>query len=127
MTHNIQEIETAIGLLSLREDNILILHLKEGIEITEDNTKEIISSVNQLTDKKLPLIIIAGSHSLSHYAQVHLSSTQVISKIAMVLEREITRQMYQFLTTTFEPVYEMRIFQGFDEALNWVKTDCILN
>jgi len=118
-----QEIKTAIGLLSLRKDNILVLHLEEGVEISEDNTKEIISSVRQLTDQKLPMIIIAGAHSLSHYAQVHLSSTQVISKVAMVLDREITRQMYQFLTTAFKPVYKMQIFQGFDEALNWVKTD----
>ena len=118
-----REITTDIGPVILSEDDILILRMKEDIEISEDNTKEIITSVSQLTDKELPLIIIAGNHSLSHYAQVHLSQTLIVSKVAMVLEREITRQMYQFLTTTFEPVYEMRIFKGFDEALNWVKTD----
>jgi len=123
MEHTMPEILIRIGPIDLRDDNILVLQMEEGIEISEDDVKEIFTAVSRLTSEKLPLIIIAGSHSLSHYAQTHLFTIQAVSKVAMVLERKLTRHMYESLTRVFKPVYEMRVFHALDEALIWLKED----
>ena len=117
------QIMTRVGPIDLRYDNILMLKMGKGIDISQADVNEIHTAIHRLTSEKLPLIVIAGSHSLSLHAQQYFATTQAFSKLVMVLGKKQTRQIYQFLTEVFRPVYEMKIFNALNKAIAWVKKD----
>ena len=111
-----------VGHMRLWDDEVLMLTLKEGVEIELEGIEELLETSRSMSDDKLPLVIVAWEHTLTRDAHIALAKADVFSCVAMALEKSASRNIYEFVEDTFKPVYEMQIFDTMSEALQWART-----
>ena len=117
-----KSLETRTSRVWVREDGIVQVRVKRGIEIDLEDATEVLDAIRQLAGGKRPMLLdYRWSHSLTHEARVRLFEPQVISALGMLAWTRIARITCEFLLATSKPPYPAKVFTSEQEAVLWLK------
>jgi hypothetical protein len=116
---------TAEAEFRLREDELVFVHLKEGITVDREKMENLIRSAqSQLgTDDTYPFIIEVGSFTHlapdgGQFAQMYEGKTPVHS-LCIVSDSLSVRLAANFYQAVFKPQFAFKMFQSLREAEVW--------
>jgi hypothetical protein len=114
--------ETRTSQVWLREDGIVQVRVKRGVEIEREDADEILDVLRTLSGGRRPMLLdYRWSHSLTLEARIRLFELPVITALAMLAWTHIARISCEFLLSTSNPPYPARVFTSEEEAILWMK------
>jgi hypothetical protein len=114
--------ETRSSQIWLRDDGIVQVRVKRGVEIELEDAEEILAVLRTLSGGKRPMLLdYRWSHSLTLEARIRLLQPPVITALAMLAWTHIAQISCEFLLSNSNPPYPARVLTSEEEAIFWLK------
>lgn len=114
-----KSIDCSIGKLHLRVDQIIEIHITNGIEITEQEVEEMISSLKELSSRPLPALLDHRiPHSFSYHGLVALSKITHINGLALIVTSGLNKRIAEYLQQ-FASSFPIQVFEKKRTAVAW--------
>src|ERR1700751_5338566 len=117
-------IELQTATVSLRNDGIMHIHIKEGNEMQLDDAKEVIEAIGKLGNKqKFPVLIDCGEFAaVDREVRIFSASKEgniYTSADAIAYHSFAHKLLADFYVNHNKPSIPTKIFQDNDEGITW--------
>ena len=125
-TDRIKTIEDRLFTASLREDNIIHVHIKAETSITIRVQQRMEVAYNQLTDSPVPFIFTAGAFiSITKAARenaIKMEDKVPVSSSALIVSNLAHRILANFYYKVNRPQKPLKVFNDFETGIMWLKS-----
>jgi len=120
------QLETRTAQIHRSPDDILMVEIKEGSELTLNNAKENIKALQNLSPESgcRVLVNISQVKSVSRECRAFASSQDThnfITRLALIVNSPVSRVIGNFFLGLNRPPFPLKLFTNKDEAINWLK------
>ncbi len=120
-----RSIETSVARVVLRQDQIVEILVKEGVDITLKDAEELIASIRSLASGLKLVMVIHRPHSIQNDARVELLGSPYADALAFISSSAIGTTVYETLLKMNPPPYPVRIFSRQSQAVEWLHSQVV--
>jgi hypothetical protein len=121
-----KKIESDRIIVTLRDDGIVHVHIKEKVVIDLDCQKEMQETYWKVAEKKRPFIFTAGEFiSLTKDARKNAKTIEdevPVSCTALIVKNLAQKILAEFYYKFDKPKNPLKVFSEFDKGIEWLKT-----
>lgn len=120
------EIKTALGIVTVNEENILVIRYAQDLDFTLENAKALTQTCEEITKGNKVLVIVHTGQfgQMSSETRQYLAGEEIAKHrkaVALVVDNLAHRLMAHFIIAARKKHYPTKIFSNENDAAEWLK------
>ena len=120
------EVKTALGIVTVNEENILLIRYGQDLDFTIENAKALTKVCEEITNGNKVLVIVHTGQfgQMSTETRQYLAGEEIAKHrkaVALVVDNLAHRLMAHFIIAARKKYYPTKIFSNEKDAAEWLK------
>jgi hypothetical protein len=118
-------IDTSAARIEVEEDGIVVIHVKSGVDLSEDHMREILAARFTLAPRAAAVLVDARPVRSMSRAAMELSANPDVrpftSRLAVLVASPVSVVLTNFFMVFIRPPYPTKLFRDESAARSWLR------